>query len=235
MMKKLMFLTMMFGLMMLLPGTGNAQIKIGSYVNLENQYDENGRAPKTWLDTRGRVVDKKSDFAGINEMWFVSTSANKDRDAAGKGSGSWQIISTGNKQGNLNYGDEIYLLNGYPGNGYLDVWDSEYDEHIEKTTQDGTDNPVFASNNKNRNRKSGTWKVVNPVNMSDTSEVKVGGTIMLESKFEGLMPGHFLEVNGRVTSSPIFKEYAGSVYGVFVSDKKGFHGNSERWKIYLDK
>jgi hypothetical protein len=234
-MKKLMVLTMVFGLMMVLAGNGNAQIKIGSYVNLENQYDENGRAPKTWLDTRGRVVDKQKDFPGINETWFVSTSANRDRDAAGKGSGSWQIISTSNKQGNLNYGDEIYLLNGYPGNCYLDVWDKENNEHIEKTSNDGTDNPVFANTNKNRNNGSGTWKVVNPANPNDKSEVKIGSAIMLESKFKGLMPGHFLEVNGRVASSPSFKEYAGSVYGVFVSDQKGFHGNSEKWKITLDK
>lgn len=201
--------------------TGNAQIKIGNVVNLQNSsYNK-----IAYLDTRGRVMDKP-EFKGVSENVFVSTHTSPNRD---KGSGSWKIVSAAGKRDGetLVYGDKIYLLNMYPGVGYLDVWGQKVpalrfidDKHADFTT--------FTSTSNNRENGSGTWIVSGGAN---NTPVKESDTIKLESSF---MPKHFLHASGFVTDprGP-FKEYAGSEIMVWVSDHNV--GNNSQWKITLKK
>lgn len=216
-MKNLMFLIMMFGLMMILTETGNAQIKIGDVVNLQGSFGKT----TTYLDTRGRVMDK-TDFKGVSENVFVSTHTSPDRD---KGSGSWKIVSAANKKDGetLVYGDKIYLLNMYSGAGYLDVWGQKV-ERLNFIQDAYADFTVFTSTSKNRENGSGTWIVSGGAN---NATVKEGDTIKLESS---LKPKHYLHTAGNVTDGRgPFKEYAGNVFMVWVSDHAG--GGSETWKI----
>jgi len=209
----------------------NAQIKVGSVVNFQNQFNlSDRRQVPTYLDTRGRVGDKKEFVdAKVSENVFVSTHASPDRD---KGSGSWKIVSANTKKKDgdvLNYGDEIYLLNMYPGVGYLDVWSDKL-SFYKLSNPDETDYQVFASTANNRDKGSGTWIIKKVGKLDEKSEVKQNELVMLESK---RFPGHYLETNsGVIGSSNLFKEYTGSLFLVFITDT-GFHSNSEKWKIIL--
>jgi hypothetical protein len=219
-MKNLMFLTMMFGLMMILTETGNAQIKIGDVVNLQGS---SGKT--TYLETRGRVMDKPQ-FKGVSENVFVSTHTSPDRD---KGSGSWKIVSAANKKDGetLVYGDKIHLLNMYSGAGYLDVW-SQKIPAFDWVDPNHADVMTFTSTSKNRENGSGTWTVSGGAN---NTQVKENDTIRLESS---RMPKHYLHTAGNVTDKRgPFQEYAGNVFMVWVSDHAV--GGTDKWKITLRK
>lgn len=201
--------------------TGNAQIKIGDVVNLQSSSYKR----ITYLDTRGRVQDKPV-FKGVSENVFVSTHTSPNRD---KGSGSWKIVSAANKKDGdtLVYGDKVYLLNMYPGAGYLDVWGQKVDPmgFIQDAHADYT---VFTSTSNNRKDGSGTWIVSGGAN---NTPVKESDMIKLESS---LLPKFFLHTSGFVTDpNGPFKEYAGSELMIWVSDHN-VSGN-EQWKIMLKK
>jgi len=203
---------------------GQSTVKVGSIVNLQNQYSER----QTFLDTRGRVSDKR-EFAGVDENVFVSTHPSASRD---KGSGSWKVVSAkGKKDGaNLMYGDEIHLSNMYPGTGYLDVWSAKLPIF---EAGKGTDYPVFASRVNRRDGGSGTWIIGKPGKPEDRSEVKANETIVLESL---RFPKHYLEVNGALGAKTLpFKDHVGNVFLVFVTDAEGFHSGSERWRLTLQQ
>lgn len=91
------------------------EIKIGSIVHLKNQYSNDAG----YLDAWGRVKDKPEFSQVATELKFVSTHRSPNRE---NGSGSWKIVSATGKEEveTLVYGDEIHLLNMYPGAGYLD-------------------------------------------------------------------------------------------------------------------
>ncbi len=91
-------------------------IKIGSIVNLQNRYPNDG----SYLDAWGAVWSKPEFSQVPTETMFVSTHNNPNRD---NGSGSWEIVSANEKSNGepLAVGDRIHLKNMYPNAGYLDA------------------------------------------------------------------------------------------------------------------
>ena len=199
-------------------------LKIGSVVNLQNQYPtENG-----YLDTRGRVMDKPQFRPFTTETLFVSTNTNPNRD---KGSGSWKIVSaTGKADGApLLYGDKIHLMNMYPGAGYLDSFGFIKDmPAFASYTSGGSKIGVFTTQSKNRDNGSGTWIVKSASSKADGTPVNQGDTIHLQN---GYPNSGYLDINGSVTENPAFKEYGGSSSLVFIADSSNRFKNSGTWKI----
>ncbi|MEP7038963.1 MAG: hypothetical protein ABI891_11545 [Acidobacteriota bacterium] len=203
----------------------NAQaLKIGSVVNLQNQYPtENG-----YLDTRGRVKDKSQFRTATTETTFVSTNVNPNRD---NGSGSWKIVSaTGKADGSpLLYGDKIHLMNMYPGAGYLDSYGFIKDmPAFASYVSGGSKIGVFTTQSKNRDSGSGTWIVKSASSKADGTPVNGSDTIHLQN---GYPNSGYLDINGSVTENPTFKEYAGSSSLVFVAESSNRYKNSGSWKI----
>ena len=203
----------------------NAQaIKIGSTINLQNQYPtENG-----YLDTRGRVMDKSQFRTATTETTFVSTNTNPNRD---NGSGSWKIVSaTGKADGSpLLYGDKIHLLNMYPGAGYLDSYGFIKDmPAFASYVSGGSKIGVFTTQSKNRDNGSGTWIVKSASSKADGTPVNQSDNIYLQN---GYPNSGYLDINGSVTENPTFKEYAGSSSLVFISESSNRFKNSGTWKI----
>lgn len=203
----------------------NAQaLKIGSVVNLQNQYPgENG-----YLDTRGRVMDKSQFRTATTETTFVSTNLKPNRD---NGSGNWKIVSTtGKADGSpLLYGDKIHLMNMYPGAGYLDSYGYIKDmPAFASYVSGGSKIGVFTTQSKNRDNGSGTWIVKSASSKADGTPVNQGDTIHLQN---GYPNSGYLDINGSVTENPTFKEYAGSSSLVFVAESSNRFKNSGTWKI----
>lgn len=197
-------------------------LKVGSVINLKNNYPGEGG----YLDTRGRVADK-AEFAIVpSETLFVSTHPNPNRD---QGSGSWKIVSASGKGDGeaLAYGDRIHLMNMYPGAGYLDNCGWIKDMPVYKGYA-GAKFAVFTTQSPNRDNGSGTWIVRSAGSKADGSPVLAGDSIRLEN---GYPQGGFLDVNGRVTQNPAFKEYEGSTLLVFLSESPNRFKNSGSWTI----
>lgn len=197
-------------------------LKIGSVVHLKNNFPSEG----WYLDTRGRVKDKAEFSIVPTETLFVSTHTSPNRD---NGSGSWKIVSaTGKSNGApLAYGDKIHLQNLHPGAGYLDACGWVRDMPMYKG-YNGANVAVFTTQSPNRDNGSGTWIVRSAGSKPDGSPVLEGESIRLENGYPG---AGFLDVNGRVTQNPLFKEYEGSKLLVFLSKNPNRHANSGSWTI----
>lgn len=187
--------------------TDRTVIKIGSVVNLQNRYPNDG----SYLDAWGMVFSKAEFRQVPTEKMFVSTHDDPNRD---NGSGSWEITSADGKgRGEpLTVGDRIFLKNMYPNAGYLDTcgWVEHlrvFDDYSDQTAA------VFTTKSSNRDNGSGTWTVRsateakgNPVleedsialesnlNIDDTGKVHIAG---------------FLNVTGNVKDIPAFSDYGG--------------------------
>ena len=220
--------------------TGNAQqkpVKYGDVVNLKNAFE--GKFI-SYLDTRGRVMDKNTvkrstdknpvaAFKGVAENLFVSTHKTPNRD---NGSGSWKIVSAGKKNPGepLVSGDKIYLSNMYPYGGYLDVYNQSLPIFTSFVAETHADFPVFTSTTPNRVPNSSTWTVAK----TNGGDIKEGDVITLQSN---LVPTMYLETSGNVwdTRGP-FEEYKqDSMYMVWVSTKDKLHDQSGNWQIMLKK
>lgn len=186
----------------------NVQIKIGSIVNLQNRYPNDG----SYLDAWGAVWSKPEFRQVSTETMFVSTHIDPNRD---NGSGSWEIVSASGKSNGepLVVGDRIHLRNMYPNAGYLDAcgWTEHlrvFDKFVDQT------GAVFTTRSPNRDNGTGVW-VVRSATAENGSTVFVGDNIAIESSYfindagKNRVSG-FLNVAGRASDIQAFSDYQGS-------------------------
>ena len=186
----------------------NDQIKIGSIVNLQNRYPNDG----SYLDAWGAVWTKQEFVQVPTETMFVSTHDDPNRDS---GSGSWEILSANGKgEGEpLVIGDRIHLRNIYPGAGYLDAcgWIEHLDVFEKFLDQTGA---VFTTRSNDRDNGTGVW-IVRSATAENDSPVYEGDSIAIESTYFKNDEGKnriagFLNVAGKVSDIPAFNEYPGT-------------------------
>lgn len=183
-------------------------IKIGSIVNLQNRYPNDG----SYLDAWGMVWSKPEFKQVPTETMFVSTHNNPNRD---NGSGSWEIVSANGKSNGepLAVGDRIHLKNMYPNAGYLDVcgWTEHlpvFDKFLDQT------GAVFTTRSPDRDNGTGIW-IIRSATEEDGTPVLEGDSIAIESSYfindrgENRLSG-FLNVTGKVKDIPSFNDYDGS-------------------------
>ncbi|MBK8303505.1 MAG: transcriptional regulator [Chloracidobacterium sp.] len=183
-------------------------IQIGSVVNLQNRYPNDG----SYLDAWGEVW-RKPEFRQVpTETKFVSTHIESNRDG---GSGSWEIVSASakNKGEPLVVGDRIHLKNMYPRAGYLDAcgWTEHlrvFDKFLDQT------GAVFTTRSPNRDNGTGVW-IIRSSTAADGSPIFEGDNIAIESSYfindrgENRVSG-FLNIAGKITDIPAFSDYQGS-------------------------
>lgn len=183
-------------------------IKIGSIVNLQNRYPNDG----SYLDAWGAVWSKPEFDRVPTETMFVSTHNDPNRD---NGSGSWEIVSASgkNKGEPLVIGDRIHLKNMYPDAGYLDAcgWTEHLPVFERFLDQTGA---VFSTKSPNRDNGTGVW-IVRSSTVEDGSPVFEGDNIAIESSYfindegKNRVTG-FLNVAGKVSDISAFSDYQGA-------------------------
>lgn len=183
-------------------------IKIGSVVNLQNRYPNDG----SYLDAWGQVWSKPEFKKVPTETMFVSTHRDPNRD---NGSGSWEIVSASgkNKGEPLVVGDRVHLGNMYPNAGYLDVcgWTEHLPVFEKFLDQTGA---VFTTRSPNRDNGTGTW-IIRSANGEDGTPIFEGDSIAIESSYfindagKNRVSG-FLNVAGKVKDIQTFSDYEGS-------------------------
>lgn len=183
-------------------------IKVGSVVNLQNRYPNDG----SYLDAWGAVWSKPEFRQVPTETMFVSTHIEPNRE---NGSGSWEIVSANGKGPDepLVIGDRIHLKNMNPNAGHLDAcgW-TEHLRVFEKfLDQTGA---VFTTKSPNRDNGTGVW-IVRSGTMSDGTPIFEGDSIAIESSYfindagKNRVSG-FLGVTGKVSDIPAFSDHKGS-------------------------
>lgn len=183
-------------------------IQIGSIVNLQNRYPNDG----SYLDAWGEVWSKPEFRQVPTETKFVSTHLDPNRD---KGSGSWEIVSASAKNEGepLVVGDRIHIRNMFPNAGYLDVcgWTEHlrvFDKFMDQT------GAVFTTRAPNRDNGTGVW-IIRSATAEDGSPVFEGDNIAIESSYfindrdKNRVSG-FLNIAGKITDIPAFSDYQGS-------------------------
>lgn len=183
-------------------------IKIGSIVNLQNRYPNDG----SYLDAWGAVYSKPEFRQVPTETMFVSTHNDPNRD---NGSGSWEIVSANGKDNGepLVVGDRIHLKNMYPDGGHLDA--CGWTEHLRvfEKFQDQT-GAVFTTRSPNRDNGTGIW-IIRSGSQPDGSPIAEGDSIAIESSYfindagKNRVSG-FLIVTGKVKDLPAFNDYDGA-------------------------
>ena len=189
-------------------GDERSQVKIGSIVNLQNRYPNDG----SYLDAWGAVWTKPEFKQVPTETMFVSTHIDPNRE---NGSGSWEVISASGKEKDepLVIGDRVHLRNMYPNGGYLDAcgW-TEHLRVFEKfLDQTGA---VFTTRSANRDNGTGVW-IIRSGASEDGSPVFEGDSVAIESSYfindagKNRVSG-FLNVAGKVSDIQAFSDYQGS-------------------------
>ena len=182
-------------------------IKYGDWVSLQNGY-------ASWqggfLDTR----DKSAAGKCTAEFLCVSTAVTTDRD---RNSGRWVITSaTGKAVGSaVKNGDLVRLKNMFSGGGgYLDV-------NTRGCTGLGPDGHcVSTSHSDNRDRNSGTWKVIADWWVTDITSFT---QVRLQNYFNNFNGG-YLDVNGNGCF--------GNLHCVATATGPTRHGGSTYWRMF---
>lgn len=209
-----------------------APIKIGSVVNLQNRYPNDG----SYLDAWGAVWSKPEFRQVPTETMFVSTHVDPNRD---NGSGSWEIVSANGKDKGepLFVGDRIHIKNMNPNAGHLDAcgW-TEHLRVFEKfVDQTGA---VFTTRSPNRDNGTGVW-IIRSGTMSDGTPIFEGDSIAIESSYfindagKNRVSG-FLNVAGKIADIPAFSDYQGSKL-VFTKSISYDHPIPDIWTITNSK
>lgn len=206
----------------------NTPVRIGSIIHLENGSPGGG-----FLETRGRVQDKPviTKWQDARIRTFVMTHESRNRD---RGAGSWRALSaTGKAAGEpLVAGDQIHLLNMYPGAGYLDSF--EWVPNLEPFKDYPMTIGVFAAVTPTRGGGlSGTW-IVRAPNKADGEPVAAGDAIYLENAYPGAGFLHSY-AEEKVTDHPLFKEYAGNQKFVFTAVHPTQTHGSHLWTVTLSQ
>lgn len=207
-------------------------IQIGSVVNLQNRYPNDG----SYLDAWGEVWNKPEFRQVPTETKFVSTHIESNRDG---GSGSWEIVSASakNKGEPLVVGDRIHLKNMYPNAGYLDAcgW-TEHLRVFEKfLDQTGA---VFTTKSPNRDNGTGVW-IIRSSTADVGSPVFEGDNIAIESSYfindrgENRVSG-FLNVAGKISDILAFSDYQGAKL-VFTKNLSFDQPIPDIWTILVSK
>lgn len=188
--------------------SGQQLITVGSIVNLQNRYPNDG----SYLDAWGAVWSKPEFRQVPTETMFVSTHIEPNRD---NGSGSWEIVSANGKPAGepLAVGDRVHLKNMYPDGGYLDAcgWTEHLPVFEKFVDQTGA---VFTTRSPNRDNGTGVW-ILRSANYADGTTIVEGDSIALESSYfindagKNRVTG-FLNVAGKVTDIPAFNDHTGS-------------------------
>jgi DNA-binding winged helix-turn-helix (wHTH) protein len=207
-------------------------IKIGSIVNLQNRYPNDG----SYLDAWGAVWSKPEFNQVPTETMFVSTHNNPNRD---NGSGSWEIVSANGKNNGelLAVGDRIHLKNMYPNAGYLDAcgWTEHLPVFDNFLDQAGA---VFTTRSPDRDNGTGIW-IIRSATEEDGTPVLEGDSIAIESSYfindggKNRLSG-FLNVTGKVKDIPSFSDYDGSRL-VFTQNISYNQPILDIWTITLSK
>jgi len=183
-------------------------IRIGSIINLQNRYPNDG----SYLDAWGAVYSKPEFSQVPTETMFVSTHNDPNRD---NGSGSWEIVSaSGKDEGEpLVVGDRIHLRNMYPNAGYLDAcgWTEHLRVFDKFADQTGA---VFTTRSPNRDNGTGVW-IIRSGTAEDGTPVFEGDNIAIESSYfindaGNIRVSGFLNVAGKVSDIGVFSDYKGS-------------------------
>lgn len=176
-------------------------IKIGSVVHLKSAVSDDAG----YLDVWGEIKNK-SEFRNIpTEIKFVSTHPNPNRENR---SGSWKIVSAaGKKDGQtLVYGDKIHLQSMFPDGGFLDNCGWIVDMEIFKAFVNHQKFAVFTTEDKDRDRGTGTW-IVGSNTEYHGNQVHEGQSITLEN---GFPVSGFLNAQGFVVDIPAYNDYDGT-------------------------
>ena len=189
-------------------GDERSRVKIGSIVNLQNRYPNDG----SYLDAWGAVWTKPEFKQVPTETMFVSTHKDPNRD---NGSGSWEIVSASGKDNEapLVIGDRIHLRNMYPNGGYLDAcgWTEHLSVFDKFADQTGA---VFTTRSPNRDNGTGVW-IIRSSTAEEGGPVFEGDNIAIESSYfindagKNRVTG-FLNVAGKVSDIQAFSDYQGS-------------------------
>ena len=206
--------------------SATAPIKIGSIVNLKNQYSSEAG----YLDAWGSIKDKPEFSFVPSELMFVSTHQNPNRD---NGSGSWEIVSaTGKKDGEtLVYGDKLHLKNMHPGAGFLDNCGWLKDMPVFKDIVKAEKFAVFTTHSEVRDNGTGTW-IVSSNSKFDGGPVLEGASISLVNGFSG---SGFLDTYGPVNSILAFNQYDGSLLVFIHESTSNRRPPSGTWTISSSK
>ncbi|MBL8182723.1 MAG: winged helix-turn-helix domain-containing protein [Blastocatellia bacterium] len=188
--------------------SNNAPIKIGSVVNLQNRYPNDG----SYLDAWGAVWSKPEFKQIPTETMFVSTHNEPNRE---NGSGSWEIVSATAKNvgEQLVVGDRVHIRNMQPNAGYLDAcgWTEHLPVFEKFLDQSGA---VFTTRSPNRDNGTGIW-IIRSATMAEGTPIFEGDNIAIESSYyindrgTNRVSG-FLNVAGKVADIPAFSDYQGS-------------------------
>jgi len=188
--------------------SGQSVIAVGSIVNLQNRYPNDG----SYLDAWGAVWSKPEFRQVPTETMFVSTHNEPNRDS---GSGSWEIVSANGKSAGepLVVGDRIHLQNMYPNAGYLDAcgWTEHMPVFEKFLDQTGA---VFTTRSPNRDNGTGVW-IIRSSTSEDGTLVFEGDSIAIESSYfindagKNRVTG-FLNVAGKVADIPAFSDHNGA-------------------------
>ncbi|MBX7053790.1 MAG: transcriptional regulator [Pyrinomonadaceae bacterium] len=192
----------------LAPAPDRAVISVGSVVNLQNRYPNDG----SYLDAWGMVWSKPEFRQVPTETMFVSTHNDPDRES---GSGSWQIVSANGKADGepLLVGDRVHLRNMYPDGGYLDAcgWTEHLPVFEKFVDQTGA---VFTTQAPNRDNGTGVW-IIRSAAAEDGAPILEGDSIAIESSYfindagKNRVSG-YLVVAGKVKDIPAFSDHDGS-------------------------
>ncbi len=192
----------------LAPVSDRPFIIVGSVVNLQNRYPNDG----SYLDAWGMVWSKPEFRQVPTESMFVSTHNKPDRD---NGSGSWQIVSAAGKADGdpLVVGDRVHLRNMYPEAGYLDAcgWTEHLPVFANFTDQTGA---VFTTRAPDRDNGTGVW-IIRSAAAPEGTPIAEGDSIAIESSYfindvgKNRVSG-FLVVAGKVKDIPAFSDHDGS-------------------------
>ncbi len=207
-------------------------INIGSVVNLQNRYPNDG----SYLDAWGNVWSKLEFKQVPTETMFVSTHNNPNRD---NGSGSWEVVSANGKSNGepLVVGDRIHLRNMSPNGGYLDAcaWTEHlrvFDKFLDQT------GAVFTTRSPNRDNGTGIW-IIRSASGEEGTPVLEGDSIAVESSYfvndagKNRVSG-FLVVAGKVEDIPSFNDYDGSKL-VFTQNIPDNQAVPDIWTITASK
>ncbi len=207
-------------------------IKIGSVVNLQNRYPNDG----SYLDAWGAVWSKPEFRQAPTETMFVSTHKNPNRE---NGSGSWEIVSADGKSSGepLAVSDRIHLKNMYPNAGFLDVcgWTEHLPVFDKFSDQTGA---VFTTRSPNLDNGTGVW-VIRSATETDGTPILEGDSIAIESSYfindAGInrLSG-FLNVTGKVKDIPSFNDYDGARL-VFTQNISFNQSILDIWTITISK
>ncbi|MGW7086691.1 hypothetical protein ACWGH2_24815 [Streptomyces sp. NPDC054871] len=172
------------------------ELKYGDVIALHNEYTSKDGG---FLDIYGNATE-----AGAKKGISTAATANRDRL-----SGAWKITSASGKADGTEVLslDIVHLENQFNGGqgGYLDI------NGRAPATLAGALHSVSTTDSKNRDRSSGSWRVLAVKSSAQDGKVRVGDIVHLLNDFNDGQGG-FLDINGRAAHDDKWHEVSTSRY-----------------------